>query len=505
MVLLGLPLLKLSAMKDLDLEYRNEIQTILNDIVTSDEHAAYLETEEDEQFQVLRAAFEPRIEALHRKVSTESPMQIIQLEKALLNEDLEGLYLSKMLGYSVLRGELDDRIKYLRPQDHFKDILLAICNSANFELIKARIGQIVQTGFALSSDIWITNLINANTNKKVKYFLQSMKKPELRVESKRKSALAKFKRQFKDNVFYYAEIPQKREELSKLYPEFRNFIEIRVKLNKVDENLKSQIITFLSNKEFHGTMEHTTILGLASAFLDLNADDKKQLTEIYNSLRNSDSEFSDKHLDFILTMRNRDVDLDNKADNSISSMIDKSINDDVSDYYKLMDIVHGKGYVHRDAVDAVRAFYNSHEGLSKINTCVRSVIYAYFKRAIINLEETEYPIFMELLGATPASAQNEVVTEEEASEETADETVKRNLAIPVYMEIFSNQQFNQNIKDLSMIYVRKLLRFHTDKRGKDYQDIKKFVSATFIDLGFLNSKQAVELFKTKRKKKAVAK
>jgi len=492
-------------MKDLDLEYKNEVQTILNDIITSEEQKAYLETEEDEQYQALRAAFEPRIEALHRQVSTESPMQIIELERALLNEDMEGLYLSKLLGYSVLRGELNDRIKYLRPQDHFKDILLAICNSANFEHIKSRIGQVVQTGFALSSDIWITNLINSNTNKKVKYFLQSMKKPELRVEMKRKSALAKFKRQFKDNVFYYAEIPQKKEELSKLYPEFRNFIEIRVKLNKVDDKLKNQILQFLNNKDFQGTMEHTTILGLASAFIDLNIEDKDTLTKIYSQLRNEDPTFSDKHLDFILTMRNRDVDLDNKADNSISSMIDKSINDDVSDYYKLMDIVHGKGYVHRDAVDAVRTFYNSHEGLSKINTCVRSVIYAYFKRAIINLEETEYPIFMELLGATPASAKNEDKIDEEADVESQDDTTKRNLAIPVYMEIFSNQQFNQNIKDLSMIYVRKLLRFHTDKRGKDYQDIKKFVSATFIDLGFLNSKQAVELFKTKRKKKAIAK
>ena len=490
-------------MKDLDLKYRNEIQTILNDIATSEEHSAYLETEEDEQYQALRAAFEPRIEELHRTVSTDSPMQIIELEKTLLNEDLEGLYLSKLLGYSVLRGEISERLKYLRPQDHFKDILLAICNSANFEHIKARIGQVVQVGFALSSDIWITNLINANDNKKVKYFLQSMKKPELRVESARKSALARFKRQFKDSVFYYAEIPQVKADLSKLYPEFRNFIEIRVKLNKVDENLKDQIIQFLNNKEFHGTMEHTTILGLASAFVELNEDDKKNLTGVYSALRNADSGFSDKHLDFILTMRNRDVDLDNKADNNISSMIDKSINDDVSDYYKLMDIVHGKGYVHRDAVDAARTFYNSHEGLSKINTCVRSVIYAYFKRAIVNLEETEYPIFMELLGATPASQSDDVTTEE--SEESTEDAPKRNLAIPVYMEIFSNQQFNQNIKDLSMIYVRKLLRFHTDKRGKDYQDIKKFVSATFIDLGFLNSKQSVELFKSKRKKKAVAK
>ena len=109
---------------------------------------------------------------------------------------------------------------------------------------------------------------------------------------------------------------------------------------------------------------------------------------------------------------------------------------------------------------------------------------------------------MELLGATPASATDKDVVDEK--EETS-EGETRNLAIPVYMEIFSNQQFNQNIKDLSLIYVRKLLRFHTDKRGKDYQDIKKFVSATFIDLGFLNSKQAVELFKTKRKKKVPVK
>ena len=489
-------------MKDLDLEYKNEIQTSLNDIVTSEEHANYLETEEDEQYQALRTAFEPRIEALHRKVSMESPMQIVALERALLNEEMEGLYLSKLLGYSVLRGELNERLKYLRPQDHFKDILLAICGSANFDHIKARIGQIVQTGFALSSDIWITNLINANTNKKVKYFLQSMKIPELRVESKRKQALARFKRQFKDNIFYYAEIPQKKEELSKLYPEFRNFIEIRVKLNKVDDSLKKQIMGFLDNTAFHGTMEHTTILGLASAFLELDAGEKKKLTDIYSTLRNTIPTFSDMHLDFILAMRNRDIDLDNKADNNISSMIDKSIEDDVSDYYQLMDIVHGKGYVHRDAVDAVRAFYNTHEGLSKINTCVRSVIYAYFKRVIVHLDETEYVIFMELLGATPASAtdKDSVGEQEETSEGQT-----RNLAIPVYMEIFSNQQFNQNIKDLSMIYVRKLLRFHTDKRGKDYQDIKKFVSATFIDLGFLNSKQAVELFKSKRKKKVPVK
>ena len=69
------------------------------------------------------------------------------------------------------------------------------------------------------------------------------------------------------------------------------------------------------------------------------------------------------------------------------------------------------------------------------------------------------------------------------------------------MTIFSNQQFNQDLKERCMAYVRKLLKKYTDKRGKDYQDIKKFVSSTFRELSFLKDKEIVELFKTKRKKK----
>jgi hypothetical protein len=53
-----------------------------------------------------------------------------------------------------------------------------------------------------------------------------------------------------------------------------------------------------------------------------------------------------------------------------------------------------------------------------------------------------------------------------------------------------------------MSYVQKLLKRYTDKRGKDYQDIKKFVSQTFVEANFMNEKQIVELFKTRRRKKA---
>ena len=139
-----------------------------------------------------------------------------------------------------------------------------------------------------------------------------------------------------------------------------------------------------------------------------------------------------------------------------------------------MDVVHGKTYISEEAQEAVKVFYNQNEGLSVVNECVRQTIFSYFKRLISNLEETAYTDFFE-------STKN----------------------FPSYMNIFSNQQFNQDLKVLSMAYVKRLLKRFTDKRGKDYQDIKKFVSTTFLDLGFLKEKEIVELFKTRRKRKKV--
>jgi len=72
---------------------------------------------------------------------------------------------------------------------------------------------------------------------------------------------------------------------------------------------------------------------------------------------------------------------------------------------------------------------------------------------------------------------------------------------PLYMNVFGNEEFNHHLRGLSMGFVKKFLRAFKDKRSKDYQDLKKFVNATFIDLKFLTKKESVELFKTKRKKK----
>jgi len=111
---------------------------------------------------------------IYHEVADHHPLQLPELERVLLNPFFEGLFQPRILGYCVLRGELSEQFKYVRPQETFRQFLLAIANSANFDVIKQRIGQTVQLGFALSSDIWIANLLEQIENKKVKVYFQSM-------------------------------------------------------------------------------------------------------------------------------------------------------------------------------------------------------------------------------------------------------------------------------------------------------------------------------------------
>jgi hypothetical protein len=118
----------------------------------------------------------------------------------------------------------------------------------------------------------------------------------------------------------------------------------------------------------------------------------------------------------------------------------------------------------------VRAYYEGHEGLSQENECVRKVIMDYITRFLNNLDVESYPDYFEI---------NKIIT--------------------AYINVFSNERFNQAIKESSLAYVKKCFAVYTDKRSKDYQDIKKFVATTYVELGFLTEKHLVEMFKTRRK------
>ena len=461
-------------MQELDKKYADQIEELAEEIQKSEELSIYLDTEEDEDFNRLKEMFEPKISLLYDQVANEVPLQLISLEKHLLDVRLEGLFLPKILGYSVLRGEFNDRIKYVRPQSHFQDILLAICNSANFDILKKRIGQTIQVGFALSSDIWITNLIGAIDNKRVRYFLQGQKLEKYRVPKERQILRFRYSRQFLNDNYQTAIFPDTLGQLKSLYSPLKNFLLYRAANKDLDNaSIMPSLREFAVNEAFFNTKEHQHIIAIYGFFFPDEEVYSSKLAEMLAKERAEMPDFNEEWFNFINDLHKSDVNLTPEADLRMVELLDLDVeNDDISEFYALVEWIHSKGYTQEDTQDAVRSFHRRYEGLSTLNECLRETVLQYFKKFVNNLGVTQYAEYFEIT----------------------------KLMI-IYMDIFANQYFNQELKQMSMKYIKRCLKRYTDKRGKDYQDIKKFVSTAFLDMGFLKEKEIVELFKTRRKKK----
>ena len=171
-------------------------------------------------------------------------------------------------------------------------------------------------------------------------------------------------------------------------------------------------------------------------------------------------------------MQEANFDLDAKAEMKASTMIDRNVKDELTEYYRIADVIHSQNYANEDVMQVVKHFYDNHDGLSTVNEAVRRLVYGYLHRFITNLKTREYPDYFEISKTFSA-----------------------------YMSIFDNEHFNQNLRDISLVYIHKCLLKFIDKRAKEYQDIKRFVGSHFENWHFLKEKDVVEMFKTRRKRK----
>ncbi|MBP6236409.1 MAG: hypothetical protein KA270_16355 [Saprospiraceae bacterium] len=457
-------------MEALGVNYKNHLDQLKTAIQQSELLELYLESESEELYKQMIEAFESHIAELYKMVADKHPLQLISLEKELLDPGFEGLFLPRILGYSVLRGEIDSNYKYKRPQDHFKNILNTICGSANFDFIKMRIGQTVQIGFALSSDIWLTNLMDHLTNKKVKSFLNVQKVDKFRDLQQRKIGYENYKKQFHQQNFLTADFPKNISELKIFGSSLIAFLEYRANWKFNNENILPHIDALISNESLHTDPDFLEIIMITGMFYDVSDASRKTISGIFDKLRKEEENFSNKYFQRLLHLYRSNVEITPDADKRMSKIINKKINDGVSSYYNLMDVVHTKGYVHEDTISAVKDYYDQHKGLSIENECLREGIFGYCESFLNNLDTDSYHEYFEI---------NKVFTS--------------------YINTFYNQKFNQNIKDLSLKYIHRLMEVYIDKRGRDYQDIKKFVTSTFLDLGLKTEKDLAEMFKTKKK------
>ena len=458
-------------MESLDEKYLGHLEAIKEAIQNSEILAAYLDEEEDQYYIQLQEYFEPAMQQVFDELANNNPLQLEALENAFLDDGFEGLFLPKILGYSVLRGEINENYKYRRPQDHFKNILLTICNSANFEMIKKRIGQTVQLGFALSSDIWITNIIASQSNKRVKAFLNSLRVDRFRELSQRKALYEKYSKQLTNVNFASTKFPKDKIELKSSFHQLRSFLLYRSQEELDNSELMPEIHEFINNKELHGTDGLFELLMIIGMSYDMEGKLEKDYKELFSSYASDDQEFTDKFFTIYERLHEDDDSvMTGDKEQRFSKIISDCGSKEITSFFKVMDEVHSKGFVHVDSIEAVSKYYEKHAGMSLQNECLRASILTYISKFISNIEPENYPDYMEI-----------------------------NKIVIAYISIFNNEKFNQEVKEVSLDFVKKCIKKFTDKKSKDYQDVKKYVTATYVDLGFLTPKQVVALFKTKRK------
>ena len=235
------------------------------------------------------------------------------------------------------------------------------------------------------------------------------------------------------------------------------------------DSVYQYIAGILSNDALGRSAEHLEVLLLIGFFFDLQKDEQQKLVAQLNTYSGEEDEaIFFEVIGHMQTLKYPISDQEFARLNGIAQQSNLTL---FKAFMTTIDEIDKIGYINTDAVDVARNYHNSNLGLSPQNECLRNVIFGKFKKFMDALAEEDFNEYFEL---------NKVFT--------------------TYMNAFDNEQFNQNIKGISMVYVRKLLRKFTEKRSKDYQDIKKFVSAVFLDLGFLKEKEIKELFKTKRKR-----
>ncbi len=460
-------------MQPLDEQYYNRLNDIAYAIQESDLLHQYWEDESEEAYLALRQAFEPMIAALYHEVAEHAPLQLLALEKTLLLPVFEGLYLPRILGYSVLRAEINEQYRYVRPNDHFKEVLLAICNSVHFDHLKKRIGQSIQVGFALSSDIWIANLLDQIENRRVRYFLQQQKNERYRDLKERQSLYHRYVNQFRNEFFYSVEFPQSRGELKANFSALRQFLLRRFEAGGDNTDLKNQALAFLDNPDFQGTEEYVEMLALVGNFLELTEEERQRVAAHFAREQDRFPEFERHYLGFLAYLYQHHPTLMRaEADLRMTRLLDLKKPGKIADFYTVAEKIHNLGYVHAEAIEAVRDFYNAHEGLSWESKCLRLLLLNYFTRWLDGITESEYGDYFEM-----------------------------NKVFSLYMQIFGNQEFNQALEKASLRYLDRLLKAYTDRRGKDYQDIRRFAKNQLVEMGFLSEKEADKMFKTRRSRR----
>ncbi len=459
-------------MEALNPDYQQRLEDIKSAIQESELLSTYIDSEEQEDYAAFKEAFEPEIATLYQEVANAAPLQVEALEVALLDEGLEGLYMPRILGYAVLRPRVDPRGFYYRPQDHLRTVMHAIAQSAAFPELERRIGQGVTVALALSTNVWVSNLLEAIPNKIPRNFYVNNHNSSIRTPEQRLAVHARYARQFAKENYATATMPTGVEEATVSFPDVLKFLEYRYGHDVDNSSLAEPLYALLTKEELKPVPGYKSVLTLTGMFQEMPTANENKLRDLLRDAA-ADSGFADPYFKFLASLhQGNNVEIAAEVDRRMGQRVGTSGDGLVQQYYALVEKIHANGINHLETQDAMRIFIGDQKGLSDVVECVRQTVLRYFTAMLGGLDTGNYTEFFE---ASKLFAVN--------------------------FDIFDNESFKQEIRTLSTRYVKSCMKVYTDKRGRDYQDIKKFVQRQWVDLGFMTEREVTNFFKSKRTRK----
>ena len=344
-------------------EYAQRIEEIKAAIQESEELAAYLESEEAEEYNAFKETYEPEIAALHEEAAAYYPLQLEALELALLDPGLEGLFMPKLLGYAVLRPRVAEQTgQYHRPQDHLKQVLLAIAGSNAFTELERRIGQGVTVALALSTNVWVSTVLGEIPNKHPRNFFQSHQDQTLHTAAQRMQLYNRYKRQFATDNYAAAAFPETKADLARDYPALEEFLRTRFSRELDNESLVGPVLDFLANEEFGDTKEYVRFISLACLFVDTPEDYENQLRTQIRQL-SKDPAFVRAYFELLAELHHDgEVEITPEVDRRMALRVGVSGDGLMQQYYGLVTTIHDTGIGSLEAQDAIRLFVREQDG-----------------------------------------------------------------------------------------------------------------------------------------------
>ena len=461
----------------LDDKYKKLLDKIALAIEKSPEWVQLLEHEDEETYKELRKKFEPYLAKVHHAVAVEAPLQLFELEDLMLDDRFAGLFLPRILAYTILRGSINDNYKFVRPVDRFEKVLRAIVQSPNFEFIVPRIGQTIELGFALSSNVWVNNFIESITQPRIQKSLQQyirLKYKELRA---RKSLYHRYKRQFKNYIYETTPFPENAREFALLYQDIIRFLKARQSRGLNHTSYILELNAIVQSPAYHELDEYIPVLYTLVNYITYDDSFEKNLADVFNALRKKRKDLSSKYFEEHLKNLQEGIDDLKKLDERVYKLLDKNIKDDLLAFYEVMHFIHTEGYLKEATIEAINTFYQSYPILSDINESLRMAVFNLFRQYVDRLNEEDYIEFFEF-----------------------------HTRFRQYIDIFQKETFRNSIKKLCYDYLRRTLLYYrrledVNKSKEAMKELKRLVKQWYSDqgFGFFKDKEINALFSTKRK------